>query len=337
MKIILKNYVLEEECEIFMLEQLPETSLATFMFINLSVVIVACMLTKWNLVSGFVSKHFNKGLSTGRIYSSNSLSDVDSTEDNSSTLKQSDIDETEAREKSIIEKLTRNQQSAPRLSFAEISRTLIDQSSGYGVLSTISKDFENFPSGSIVGFAVDDNGSPFFAFSSMSSHTRDLAADAHAALTVTAKEFKSAADGRVSLIGRVNRVPAEAASGLRERYLARHRDAHWVDFGDFNYYSMSEIVGIRLVGGFGTAGNVSPADYAAARPDPLVSCASLNLIFIFVLQASFSSSVIKHMNDDHRDSIVGMVKNLIDIPCTDAEMTSLDQLGITVSIQSLQP
>ena len=54
----------------------------------------------------------------------------------------------------------------------------------------------------INGTQHDAQGLPVFCFSSMSGHTKDLnAGNTQAALTVTAKGFEGAADGRVTLIG----------------------------------------------------------------------------------------------------------------------------------------
>lgn len=47
-----------------------------------------------------------------------------------------------------------------------------------------------YPGGSVVGFSLDEKGRPLFAFSSMSAHTGDLAADSRVSLTVTSATFK---------------------------------------------------------------------------------------------------------------------------------------------------
>ncbi|CAN0404717.1 unnamed protein product, partial [Scytosiphon promiscuus] len=72
----------------------------------------------------------------------------------------------------------------------------MEYSTGFGVLSTNSKSLDGYPSGSVVGFSLDDKGRPLFAFSSMSSHTSDLAGDSRASLTVTAANFKVRWTGR---------------------------------------------------------------------------------------------------------------------------------------------
>lgn len=70
-----------------------------------------------------------------------------------------------------------HQKGAARLSQAEDARSLVGYSSGYAVLSTLSKQLDGYPSGSLVGFATDDKGLPVFCFSAMSSHTQDLMRD----------------------------------------------------------------------------------------------------------------------------------------------------------------
>lgn len=119
-----------------------------------------------------------------------------------------------------------------RLSYAEEVRTLLDQSIGFGVLSTNSVQHAGFPTGSVVGFQLDEQGLPFFSFSTMSAHTSDLLEDGRASLTVLAKDFKGAAEGRVNIAGTVKKVvDEEKKAELRARYRLRHKDAYWVDFG----------------------------------------------------------------------------------------------------------
>jgi hypothetical protein len=64
------------------------------------------------------------------------------------------------------------------------------------------------------------------------------------------------------------------------------------------------------------AGSVSPEQYQDAKPDPV---------------AKSSANVIKHMNEDHSDSVVAMVKHYMKVPCYGAEIISMDKLGMTVS------
>ena len=231
----------------------------------------------------------------------------------------------DAEEQAMQAKVAEHQREAARLSNAEEARSLVAYSSGYGVLSTLSSQHDGYPSGAVVGFAPDARGLPVFCFSSLSSHTRDLDAScagsegpAKAALTVTASGFEGAADGRVTLVGDVERVPSgeESLAGLRETYKKLHPDAFWVDFGDFAWYRMSGLVSARFVGGFARAASLSSDDYLGVDADPI---------------AAFAKPVIGHMNADHSSSTAAMVSHYIGLDGVEkATLTSLDRLGMGV-------
>lgn len=111
---------------------------------------------------------------------------------------------------------------------------------------------------------------------------------------------QGAAEGRVVLIGNIVKVSdKEESDRLRELYLSRHKDAFWVKFGDFSLYKMVSILAVRYVGGFARAGTCSAEDYMNACPDPI---------------APFAKSAMKHMNEDHADSIAAIVKRCTGIP-----------------------
>ena len=199
---------------------------------------------------------------------------------------------------------------------AEEVRTLIDQSIGYGVLSTNSADMPGFPTGSVVGFELDDNGLPFFVFSTMSAHTKDVLKDGKVSLTVMANDFKGAAEGRVVLIGNVVKsFDKEKIGLLRDKYLKKHKDAYWIDFGDFSYFAMTSLETVRYVGGFAMAGSITGTDYMSASSDPI---------------APFVKPVLTHMNDDHADSVSKMIEHYVKLPNSNATIVSMDRLGMTV-------
>mmetsp|Transcript_16538 Transcript_16538/g.29922 ORF Transcript_16538/g.29922 Transcript_16538/m.29922 type:complete len:337 (+) Transcript_16538:111-1121(+) len=216
----------------------------------------------------------------------------------------------------IQEALAAHQQNAPKLGFDVDVRSLVQYNHGFAVMSTNSKANEGFPGGSVVGFAPDEEGRPVFIFSGMSTHTQDLLADPRCSVTIAAKEFKGAADGRVNLMGKVTLVGKEERETMKAVYLAKHPGAFWVDFGDFNWFRMDEIVDIRFVGGFARAGSITPAEYAAASPDPVFA---------------FGSHIASHMNDDHQSATIGMVANAIPgLDVSEAVITSVDSLGMYV-------
>lgn len=224
--------------------------------------------------------------------------------------------EMDPEEMKIQEALAEHQQSAPKLGFDVDVRSLVQYNHGFAVMSTNSKAHPGFPGGSVVGFAPDELGRPIFIFSGMSTHTQDLLADPNCSVTIASKEFKGAADGRVNLMGKVSLVDAEERDAMKAIYLAKHPGAFWVDFGDFNWFRMEEIVDIRFVGGFARAGSITPKDYADANPDPV---------------SAFGSFIANHMNDDHMDSTIAMIAHAIPgLDVSEAVITSVDSLGMYV-------
>ncbi|CAN0193566.1 unnamed protein product [Ectocarpus fasciculatus] len=223
-------------------------------------------------------------------------------------------------QEALAARIQEHQQDAARLSHTEEVRNLMQYSTGFGVLSTNSRTLEGYPSGSVVGFSLDDKGRPLFAFSSMSAHTGDLAADSRVSLTVTAATFKGAADGRVSLIGDVNKVPDEDLPSVREMYKKKHPNAYWVDFGDFRLMRMDTIKAMRFVGGFAMAGDETPKQhYLTTAPDAV---------------AEFSAPISKHMNDDHSDTTRAMITHFITggVEVNSAQITAVDRLGMYVLV-----
>lgn len=61
---------------------------------------------------------------------------------------------------------------------------------------------------------------------------------------------------RVCVRGVVSPVGDAERDSVRQLYLSRHPGSHWVDFGDFTWFRMEQVVGARLVSGFGRAGKV---------------------------------------------------------------------------------
>jgi putative heme iron utilization protein len=216
-----------------------------------------------------------------------------------------------------VKSFQQHQATAPRLSLPDEARTLIADS-GLGTLSTISRDPAGFPFGSIVEYVDDGTGCPIFAMSSLSPHTGDILTDGRCSLTVTATGFASLADARFTLTGQITPLLASEVPPAKSKYLEIHPNSYWVEFGDFKWFQMKDISVGRLVGGFGRIGKISAQDYLAATPDPV---------------AKFSGPVAGHMNEDHADSIVAMVKHCAGITVSEAKILRVDSLGMDVSCQ----
>ena len=122
-----------------------------------------------------------------------------------------------------------------------------------GVLSTISVHRPGYPYGSVTPYALGDDGAPVLLLSRLAAHTRNLLADARAGLFVGDRTAASdpQAGARVSLLGQVLPLAADAIELGRARYLARWpQAAQYVALGDFTLWRFA-IEEARLIAGFG--------------------------------------------------------------------------------------
>jgi heme iron utilization protein len=215
---------------------------------------------------------------------------------------------------------TSNQPAVAEPSFAERVRTLVYLGK-IGSLSTLSRRQPGFPFGSVMPYGLDDRANPVFLISSMAMHTQNLTEDPRSSLLVTMPDAVGDPLGasRVTLIGNALPVPALEVAEARKLYLEIHANSkHWVDFDDFSFYRMN-VVDVYYVGGFGVMGWVSASEYYSGQPDPL---------------ADSAIGIIQHMNADHGDALVLLVRAFAGIEAQEASMISVDRLGFYVRLKT---
>ena len=201
---------------------------------------------------------------------------------------------------------------------AERARTLVAQHK-VGALASLAQDPVGFPYASFTTFALDA-GEPVFLISRMAEHTRNLLGDSRASLLVhDSDKADPLANGRVTLLGRVERVqrPAERE---REVFLAAHPTAgYYVDYTDFDFYRM-RVESLRYIGGYGRMSWVDADAFRAAEPDPL---------------AAASSGILSHMNKDHASALVAYARAFTSAhDATEAVMTAVDRYGFEMTVHT---
>lgn len=162
----------------------------------------------------------------------------------------------------VFELIQKHQEAAARLPPLEEIRTVLDRSVR-GMLSTFSQKYEGYPSGSMVDFACDADGTPILAVSSLAVHTKDLLANPKCSLLV-ARDPEDRTDLVITLHGDATSVAEKDKAAIRAVYLAKHPNAFWVDFGDFQFMRI-EPKAVRYVSGVATAllgsGGLSPVQH----------------------------------------------------------------------------
>ncbi|XP_027909165.1 uncharacterized protein LOC114168486 isoform X1 [Vigna unguiculata] len=216
----------------------------------------------------------------------------------------------------VFQLIQAHQEKAARLPPLEEIRTVLDRSVR-GMLSTFSKKFDGYPSGSMVDFACDANGYPILAVSDLAVHSKDLTANPKCSLLV-ARDPEDRTDLVITIHGDAITVPEKDKEAVRAAYLARHPNAFWVDFGDFKFLRIEPKV-VRFVSGVATAllgsGEFTGDEYKSAKVDPI---------------AQFSKPVASHMNKDHADDNKVIVQHWTSVPVDFAYLLDMDSLGFNV-------
>jgi putative heme iron utilization protein len=214
-----------------------------------------------------------------------------------------------------------SQVAVPEPSYAERARTLL-YLERIGSLSTVSRKQPGFPFGSIMPYALDDQGRPIFLISSMAMHTQNLKGDPRASLLVSQPDASGDPLGasRVTVLGNVLPIsePSDLAASRRLYLDSYENSKYWVDFEDFAFYRM-DVVDVYYVGGFGVMGWVTASDYVDAKPDPL---------------ANDAAAILAHMNADHKDAMVLLAHAFAGVEAEEATMTSVDRLGFHVRLKT---
>ncbi|KAL2923242.1 Protein CREG2 [Bienertia sinuspersici] len=123
----------------------------------------------------------------------------------------------------IFQRIQSHQEKAARLPPMEEIRTVFAHATR-GMLSTFSKKYDGYPSGSMIDFACDVDGSPILAVSSLAVHTQDLLVNPKCSLLV-AKDPEDRTDLVITLHGDVVSVSQEDKEVVRSAYLAKHPNA----------------------------------------------------------------------------------------------------------------
>src|SRR5579862_5326040 len=112
---------------------------------------------------------------------------------------------------------------------------------------------------SLVGFAAHHDGAPLLLLSTLSAHTKNIAADSRASLLVTSPRLRGDPLNRprLTLSGTLAVDPGPRA---KARYIARNpKAALYSGFSDFSVFRM-ETAALHFNGGFGRAAPLTPAE-----------------------------------------------------------------------------
>jgi len=192
-----------------------------------------------------------------------------------------------------------------------------------GMLATVGPD--GAPWASLVAYVTLADGTPVLRVSTLAEHGRHLAGDPRASLAVAAAGGAPGDDplsrGRVTLAGSVERPGDEVQRAAAEAaYAAAVPGAGaYAGFADFTTWLL-RVVRVRWVGGFGRMGSADGGALAAAEPDAV---------------APVAAGAIAHLNADHADALLAMVRALGGHPAaTAARCVGADRYGLDLEART---
>jgi len=180
------------------------------------------------------------------------------------------------------------------------------------VLSTLSLRIEGYPFGSVAPYILDHAGRPVILISELAEHTRNLHNDPRCSLLVQPFSADMQATGRVTLLGRAERLPEKDRLG--PRYLRHHPQAEgYLAMHDFAFWRI-EPVRIRYIGGFGRVHWIEAESYLLPE-GPL---------------AGQEADILQHMNADHVHNLIAYCRHVHGVEVDQAEMVGIDPDGFDV-------
>ena len=183
----------------------------------------------------------------------------------------------------------------------------------HGVLSTISRNFDGYPFGSVATYVLDHEARPVVLISRLAEHTRNIESDPRVSLLVSDAGEDVQASARLTLIGDAARAVGDPGA-LHARYLKYRPDAQkLLTLGDFSWWTITPRA-LRFIGGFGDIRWITAASYA---PPPSHF-------------AEQEHEILAHMNADHAHNLRDYCRHFHGKIVREAQVVGIDCDGFDV-------
>ncbi len=190
-----------------------------------------------------------------------------------------------------------------------------------GILSTHmrpSHALSGYPLGSVVPFCLHHNGHPIVLISDLAQHTQNILANNKVSLLINQPNVANIQKGwRLTMLGDIEIIPREDYEYVAERYerfFPGSREYHEVH--DFAFYLL-KIIKYRFINGFGMIHWLDTERVLTPN----------------IFDAATEHSILQHMNEDHRSSLVKLLHTHYQTTPQDetqVEMVASDQYGCVI-------
>jgi heme oxygenase (biliverdin-IX-beta and delta-forming) len=184
--------------------------------------------------------------------------------------------------------------------------------------AALATSLNGAPYASLVLLAVDLDASPLLLLSELAQHSRNIAFDPRMSLLLDGTEGLAdpLTGPRVSLLGRAQQTDDPRCLA---RLVSHHpASAAYAGFRDFHLYRVAVERG-HLVAGFGRIDWIDGADFLFASDAGTLAAAE--------------SEILRHMNEDHGDTVADYARALLGRAGTGWRMTGIDPEGIDLRRQ----
>ncbi len=192
----------------------------------------------------------------------------------------------------------------------ENEAVILMRSNNVAVLSTLSKNYDNFPFGSFITYVTGQDRSIYIYASDIAEHTKNILKNSKSCLTIfKIKENQDKQNSsRLSIMGNLKKIENEEdIENSKDRFFKflpeseTYSSAH-----DFNFYKMKPNK-IRWIGGFGEIAWLKDKFWVSDEPD----------------WSKDERSIVSHVNNDHKDVIIATLKGVHDVYDENVEVLSL--------------
>ena len=159
-----------------------------------------------------------------------------------------------------------------------------------GVLSTISKNLQGYPFGSVTPFMSDSECALYIYISDIAQHAKNIREDARVSVTIyhQAERGDQNEEGRVTFVGDATIVEGDQHEEQLQRYVTLFPEAKkYTEAHDFHLWKI-DVKRVRYIGGFGKIFWLEKDEWiAGGSPWDLQS----------------EMGMVNHMNEDHQDAM----------------------------------
>lgn len=182
------------------------------------------------------------------------------------------------------------------------------------VISTLSKNLQGYPFGSVSPFMTDTQGRLIFYIADIAQHSRNLTQDTRVCATVfdAAHQGDQNEHGRVTVVGDATPIPDDEHEAELARYIRMYPEAEtYTQAHDFQLWRM-EVKRVRYIGGFGRIFWIEADEWKQESPEWSIED---------------ETRMVEHMNEDHSDANQLIFQSAFNQPGKDVVMTTIVKDG----------